>query len=702
MFRLVICLAIHFFCHSSLFAQLPDQKTPDQTYRLENENLAQTVTFSSGRWKSSDFFNKLSGVRSANFEPDFFRLRISKGTDKPSSGEVVIGSEFVLKKVSKPSPEKLTFFLEDDQHGLKVEASYFLGKTSHYCYKQLKVTVDRDLVLERIDVLVPKAADLFQPYQMKQITSKGAGKWRPGLGQPLYTKMSALFMGIEFPAATNYVKDQCGYCGYLYGRKVKAGQSHESYRAIVGVSDSPKFVQDAFFHYIDQVRIRPLRLQVQYNSWFDFGGGVNRKRFAESVQKINQELSIERQVPPLKAYVIDDGWQDKKGDWKKQVWPVGPKFDPDFSASIKATSQAKSQLGLWLSPGCLFGGKMAVPHLKARGLETLDPWMSMAGPKYMGELEQRMLELTRQGVGYFKLDGLFGHLNTRVFELNGDRYGLPAMPQLGTKGWKANDPRLNDSKFEGLKTYYLVAGTERLIEIFSEQHEINPDIYIVISNGAYLSPWWLMHVDAVWMINAGDAAKGSDRTKELVYRDGVYYSTWITEQTQFPLNSVFNHEPKKRSTGETKKAFAEYLWMNLSRGTGFVELYIKTNRLSEADWEVLANGLKWCHKTFPYFKRSRMHGGDPRKGEVYGYSGWNNDGGYLSFHNPSDTPATYSFTLDRSLGLTREAKQNEASYRIQTPLNNAAELTGRRYTYGENLTIQLKGKEVIVLDFLRQ
>jgi len=78
----------------------------------------------------------------------------------------------------------------------------------------------------------------------------------------------------------------------------------------------------------------------------------------------------------------------------------------------------------------------------------------------------------------------------------------------------------------------------------------------------------------------------------LVYRDGVYYETWQKEHTQFPINSIFNHEPKKVDTGESAEAFEQYLWMNLSRGTGFIDLYIITEELSKSDWDVLAKGLK--------------------------------------------------------------------------------------------------------------
>jgi hypothetical protein len=233
------------------------------------------------------------------------------------------------------------------------------------------------------------------------------------------------------------------------------------------------------------------------------------------------------------------------------------------------------------------------------------------------------------------------------------------------------------------------------MQIFKKQHEVNPDVYVVISNGAYLSPWWLQYIDAVWMINAGDAAGGSNRTQELVYRDGVYFDTWIKEKTQFPIHSIFNHEPKKTKTGESAKQFSEYLWMNLSRGTGFVELYIKTKNLSEADWDVLAEGIKWTHQVFPYFKFARMHGGNPRESAVYGYAGFNQDGGYTSFHNPSSSDQSYIITLDRDFGVQPELKEMI----ISSPLKNAGEFSDRIVKYGAKLEISLQAGEVKILEF---
>ena len=665
-------------------------------FTLENESVARIINVSTdGHLFTSEVFNKIAGKKLIPKDKEEFRLRISQGTHIEGSDLVLTSEDFKFVKVLKEDSNSLGFLLKNKEHLLEVEVHYEVGKDDFYIHKYLIIKSTKSVTIERIDVESLSLEDIYQPYQIKQITSQGVAEWRPGLGQPLYGSESATFFGIEFPAADNYVENKKGYCGYLWGKEIKANEIYTSHRAVIGVGDDSEYIQETLYNYIDRIRIRPLRLQIQYNSWFDFYSGVDKEKFNQSVSKVHQELVNKRGIDPLKAYVIDDGWQDVSADWSDKVWKVNTKFDADFSTSFENVQLADSKLGLWMSPGCLLGGEPAVPQLKEQGFETMGKWMSMAGPKYMQLLEDRMLELTNKGVNYFKLDGIFGHLNTREFELHGDRYGIPYMPQLGTDGLSASDPLLNDSKFDELKTYYLVAGTERLMELFKKQHAVDPNVYVVISNGAYLSPWWLMYIDAVWMINAGDAAGGSNRTEELVYRDGVYYDTWQKENTQFPINSVFNHEPKKVKSGESPEEFSEYLWMNLSRGTGFVELYIKTQELSKSDWDVLAKGLNWAKSAFPYFKRSKMHGGNPKESEVYGYTGWNEEGGYISFHNPSEKPQTYIVKLDRRLGLM----EGKNKYVVSSPLENATEFVQKEYLHGSEVEILLKSGEVKILDF---
>ncbi len=666
----------------------------ERTVTVENDAIARTLAVKDGRLRTVEIVNKRAGTRVVPIECPEFRLRISQGTHTTDTDVELTAVDFKGSLVDT-SEREAVFELRNDARGLTVRVTYALEKSDFYMRKRLEITAAKPVALERIDVEALSAEDAHQPYTVKAIYARG--KWSPGLGQPLYTRKSGVFFGVEFPAAYNFVDGEAMHCGYLWGRELKPGTTYRAYPAVVGVSDDAAYNQDAFFEYIDRVRVRPLRLQIQYNSWFDFGRGVNKESFGRSVALIHGKLA-ERGNRPLSAYVIDDGWQDcgKGTQWTDKAWKVNAKFDKDFATSRAAVKTAGSDLGLWMSPGCLFGSKGMVARYRAAGFEAMDDWMSLAGPKYMTLLQDRMVELTRQGVTYFKLDGLFGHLNLRNFELQGDRYGIPAMPQLGLEGLKAGDPKLNDARYDELKMYYLTAGTERLMQIFDRMAGVDPDVYIVISNGAYLSPWWLMWVDSIWMINAGDAAGGSSRTQELVYRDGRYYEIWEKEKTQFPMCAIFNHEPKKRRTGEPKDVFRQYLYMNLSRGTGFIELYIKPAILGDHDWDVVSEGLHWAYDVFPLFKRSRMHGGSPKAGEVYGYTAWDRSAGYVSIHNPAAKAQTYRFVLDRTFGL---APGGSRRFHLSSPMESSLKGLDREYSVGDQVALELQPREIRILNF---
>lgn len=676
------------------------QLDAQETLALENDYMKRVISVKDGILTTSEIVNKRANTSARPSSCPEFRLRLSEGTETTGTDKELTSADFTVvnteRYVTKASKtEGVAVTLKSKDNKLQVIVYYEIGADDFYMHKFLKITSEEPIALERIDVEVMSMEDADQPYKLKCIYAQG--KWSPGLGQPLYTTKTGTFWGIEFPAADNFVKDKSLTCGYLWGRKLEPGKPYTTYKAVVGVSDDPLFNQEVFFDYINRVRVRPLRLQVQYNSWFDFAVGVSREKFCGAVSYVHNKLVEERGCKPLKAYVIDDGWQDtgKDADWTDKTWKVNSKFDKDFATSFRAVKDARSTLGLWMSPGCNFGALPMVPRYKAKGFEALSNFMSLSGPKYMGLLEDRLVELTKMGVTYFKLDGLFGHLNTRDFELNGESYGLPSMPQLGAKEMNTSDKKLNDATYDEMKTYYLVAGTERLMKIFAAMAKANPDVYIVISNGAYLSPWWLMHVDSSWMIMAGDAAGGSDRTGELTYRDGVYHEIVSEENTQFPICAIFNHEPKKTQTGESKEIFRKYLYMNMSRGAGFIELYLNTQKLSTHDWDVLAEGIQWAHEIFPTFTRSRMHGGNPRKQEVYGYTAWLKDQGYVSIHNPSGEKKSYTITLDRAFGLI----PGSGTFMASSPMEDCMKGLRRTYSYGDTITFELEPKEIRVINF---
>lgn len=666
-------------------------RTQAQIYTVENRYIARTLQVSDGVLSTKVLLNKEAGTKLLPINCDEFLLHLTllDHTEKVLSNKdfkVISVSTYTNPVYSQSKGYK--FLLQDKKNNISLTVCYELAKEDTYCRKHIEINSGQDIILKKIDVEAISFKDAYQNYTLKQLTAKGPSQWKPGLGQPVYTTRTATFWGIEFPASRNEVNKQKVTCGYLSGKSIKKGELYISYNSVVGVSDDPQFMDDAFYSYIDKIRKRPFRLQIQYNSWFDYSKRVAKENFIRSVVIVNDELVVKRHCQPLNAYIIDDGWEDvsKNADWSDKVWTINDKFQPDFSDCFRAVRQRNSKLGVWLSPGCLFGAQPIIPRMKDFGYKALSMGMSMTDKKYMQKLEERILELAKMGISYFKFDGIFGHLNIRDFDINDNPFP------------SSNDVRLNEARFDVQKEQYLVDGTEQLMQIFNKLHEVNPEIFIAITNGAYLSPWWLQYVDIVWLINAGDAAKGDDRTGELVYRDRIYHQIWEEENTKFPMNAIFNHEPKKTTSNEEPEVFRDYLFMNLSRGTGFVELYIKTDSLSSIDWDILADGLKWVRQVYPAFKHVRMHGGVPQKGEVYGYTAWTDNRGYLSIHNPSDRPQIYHITLDRKLGLN---PQKRGKYQVSSPVVNLPDNLAKEYKYGETISLALAPKEVILLDFIR-
>lgn len=663
-----------------------------QTYKIENRHLARILQVTDGRLSTQSIVNKQAKTTLRPISCDEFVIRFSLPDSKNSTDCYVSAKDFTVVSVSPysnpqcPKSKGYRFRLQGKQHGLSLNVCYELAEDDSYCRKHLELTSDQDIRLKRIDVEAIAFEDAHQNYTIKKITAQGSAQWKPGLGQPLYTTQTGTFWGIEFPAASNTVDNHRMSCGYLWGKTLNASETYTSYNSVIGVCSDPQFIDDAFYSYIDKIRKRPLRLQIQYNSWFDFYKKVSKEKFIHAVEKINHELVVRRGCQPLSAYIIDDGWEDtgKQADWSEKVWTVNSKFCPDFADCFRTVQDAHSRLGLWLSPASILGGLSMVPRMREYGFEALSYGMSMTGETYMRKLEERVLELARMGISYFKFDGLFGHLNIRDFDIPDNPFP------------SSNDERLNDSRYDESKGYYLSAGTERLMQIFGKLGAVNPDIFIAITNGAYLSPWWLQYVDIVWLINAGDAAKGNDRNGELVYRDQIYHQIWKEENTKFPINAIFNHEPKKISANEAPETFRDYLYMNLSRGTGFIELYIKTDSLSSRDWDILADGLKWSRKMFPTFRNVHLHGGAPRQNEVYGYTAWTDKQGYISLHNPSDASQAYHIRLDKTIGMP----ESKAYLKLSSP---TADIRGRlasKYRYGDTISITLAPKEILILDFL--
>ena len=98
---------------------------------------------------------------------------------------------------------------------------------------------------------------------------------------------------------------------------------------------------------------------------------------------------------------------------------------------------------------------------------------------------------------------------------------------------------------------------------------------------------------------------GNDKMNTmLTYRDACYYEFINSNQFQFPLANLYNHDPiyGKEGTGITADSmdgeqFRNYLFMQGTRGTAFWELYYSDSLFNDEKYLINADFLAWEEAT---------------------------------------------------------------------------------------------------------
>ena len=211
--------------------------------------------------------------------------------------------------------------------------------------------------------------------------------------------------------------------------------------------------------------------------------------------------------------MLDDGWDNYKSIWAIDTVTLPNKFTP-FTNALKSMN---TSLGIWASP---FGGysnrDVRVNWAKENGYETVADFFCFAGTKYKAEFKRKMLDYTRKyNLGYFKWDGFLLSCNQP------DHGHLPGV--YSTK--------------EYISTF---------IDMMQSVRKINPDIFINITVGTWLSPWWLKYANAVWMQGedyayAEEVPSINPRDKSITYRDAVLYEDFTKQNLIFPTSNLMTH-----------------------------------------------------------------------------------------------------------------------------------------------------------------
>jgi hypothetical protein len=276
------------------------------------------------------------------------------------------------------------------------------------------------------------------------------------------------------------------------------------------------------------------------------------------------------------------------------------------------------------------------------------------------------------GVGYFKWDGI-------QFSCSEPDHGHP------------------------IDVYSRRAILQSVEDMCKTARDRNPNMFLNISSGTWMSPWWVKYANTIWMQGAdygfADVPSISMRDGAITYRDFVLYEDWKLKGLWFPIANLMTHgiiKGKSESVGtyaEPIDKFTDDVLLYFARGVAMYELYISPDILSDGEWTSISRSMAWARKNFDLLMHTELIGGNPLKGEAYGYVHFSGKRGIIAARNPVIEDAKLTVALEAALGL-----DPKASSLVLQRLYPTRWTSPKLYKTGDVITLPLDGFEMAVYE----
>ncbi|MDD4873084.1 MAG: alpha-galactosidase, partial [Kiritimatiellae bacterium] len=627
---------------------------------IGNGSLERVISLAGDIVRTIAVRNKITGKEIA-IESDEFLLKINEI-------QILKTSDFSLKKkeiVELDQGRKcLILTIGSEKNGIEVQLKYEITPNDMFMRKVVGVRVIGSAVslLNSIDVehfITAVKCDLG------------------GRGQPVFIEES-VFLGLEYPAALNEVKDNAKIkppCpGFTISLQHLPGKTLtqsflESKSAVLGVGREGT-VERTFAKYLGRIRIPP-RTHVHYNSWYDIRQDkMSTDTFLETFTGFKKNLCDKYGVR-MDSFVPDDGWQDRSSIWEINT-KLFPKGFNDLSAGLKAGG---SSLGLW-HPLTAVENNLVMKWCQEHGYETdkAGTHLCLSAPKHNAQLREVMTRHVKEwDLTYFKHD-------FNSFNCDGEGHGHLSKDAYG---------------FE--------ANVDAYIEFLKIFKRLNPKIFLNCTGGMWLSPWWLMYCDTVWR-GANDTGYEKafpfvdQRSQAISYVDAVLYDNFVKNRYQFPVSALMVHGivygqlHMLGGRGEMLESWTDNAVWSMSLGLMMKELYITPSIMTDAHWDILGKALRWAEANKDVLVETQMIGGNPRAGDVVGYKHAVGNRTIVFVRNPSLRSQTAMFDLAPPDG-DATSRIAEIVYPYHRLLTTGADPV-------KPVQVELKANEMIVVEAL--
>ena len=673
----------------------PQKDESAQVLRLQNGKLDFELHLASQKIVSATMSIQPSWAKKLGVQP------VSLTTDA-GFGMEIMWTDWQAPKMAGNAENPVTFTQDDfsvnhaEYHDLdqgKKELKIFLTGNDNPLAARLTYQLDSSkfYIRTRLEIIDSSDAGHFlqKVWPVRTVTRENIRLiHHGGFGQPVAFQIGTggVFMGIEYPAADNLASgDTAGTritCGHEIGEKISS-TGFTSEWVVEGMTPDT-LVKLWFMKYVNDIRVAPLRPYTLYNSWYDLRSAEYPRLAPENVMN---ESNIERIVDLLRtnmidkhhitldAFVLDDGWDVYQSDWvlRRNEFPHGLK---PIAEDLKKTNTA---LGLWLGPTGGYSFRMKrINWMRENGYEVVGSnpnttMLCLAGKKYSDLVRKRVTDfVSNDEVGYFKWDGI----QFSCSELN---HGHP--PGIFSRR----------------------AVMESVIDKCKAVREKNPDVYLNVTSGTWLSPWWVKYANQIWMqgedYGYADVPSISPRDAAMTYRDLSLYDDFRKNDLWFPIQNLMTHGIIKGSLeklgGDTEPLdkFTNEVLLYLARGVSMWELYISPDILTEGEWNAIGQGIRWAKDRFPILSTTEMVGGDPKLRESYGYVHFSQNRGIIAARNPWIIPDTLKVELSPADGL-----DPDASSLVLERVYPTHWISPKLYRAGMNIHLVLDGYETAIYE----
>ncbi len=508
-----------------------------------------------------------------------------------------------------------------------------------------------------------------------------------GFGQPvaLRDKQGGYFFGLEYPAAQN-VAEQSGNgkkirCSVEIGKKIEA-KPIESGWTVMALTP-PGLEKLWFSKYLECIRIKPLRPYTLYNSWYDLRSAeypkvpetnvMNEKNVLHIIDLIKTNF-VDKNNIHLDAFVLDDGWDVYRSNWQLRT----VQFPNGFKPIVQKLKTIGTDLGVWFGPtgGYSFRNKR-IDWMGKHGYEVVgkdvgnnNRMLCLAGKQYSRLLKKRTTDfVNKDGVRFFKWDGI-------QFSCSEPDHGHP------------------------VGIYSRRAVLDTLIALTRAVRAKHPDVYLNITSGTWLSPWWVQYANQIWMSGGdygySDVPSVSRRDAAMTYRDIVLYQDFKVNDFWMPIANLMTHGIIKGNlqtlgAKEPIDKFTNNALLYFARGVSMWELYISPDILSADEWSAISKSLHWAKENFEILKHTEMAGGNPGAKEAYAYVHCNGNKGIIAARNPFIEKKELKLTLAEKYNLNPQAR-NLVLERIYP----TRWIDPQLHRAGDRLTLHLEGFETAV------